>query len=302
MDRQGIESAVTTIGFVGFGEVASRFAVALAANGASVVGYDVLLDRPGGLDVLAKRAQGAPVAFLGLAEVMAQARLVLSAVTTDAALAAARACLPHLDGRHMFVDLNTTSPAVKRAISAAVVPSGAAFVEGAILAAVGVAGARARILVCGEKGPRVAETLNALGLDVAVYGSEIGRASSFKLLRSVFSKGIEAVLIESLLAARRAGVGDDVWREIIATVDGRGFAETGGNWIRTHGTAHERRYHEMVQVEEFLRELGLEPLLTKATAEFFGRSTRLALARAFDTPPHNADEVVAALDALLRKA
>lgn len=293
---------MTTIGFLGFGEVGSRFAAALHANGARVAVYDVLFDGPGGADKLKERAHGAPVEFLGLPELMARAPIVLSTVTTDVALEAAEACAPHLGANHVFVDLNATSPGVKRAIASAIAPTGAAFVEAAILGAVGVAGARTRILVCGEKGASVAETLCALGLNVHFYGTEIGRASTFKLLRSIFSKGVEALLIESLMAARRSGVADDVWREIVETLDERPFAETGGNWIRTHGTAHRRRYHEMVQVEAFLRELGLDPFMTKATADFFARSTRLSLAQAFGDSPKTPDEVVAALDHLLRKA
>jgi 3-hydroxyisobutyrate dehydrogenase-like beta-hydroxyacid dehydrogenase len=155
--------------------------------------------------------------------------------------------------------------------------------------------------VCGEKGQAVARDLSALGLNVGFYGAEIGRASTFKLLRSIFSKGVEALLVEAVLAARRAGVGDDVWREIVETMDERSFAETGGNWVQSHGTAHARRYHEMVQVEAFLRELGIDPTMTKATVAFFDRSTRLALARVFKEKPKSPDDVVAALDDLLSK-
>jgi 3-hydroxyisobutyrate dehydrogenase-like beta-hydroxyacid dehydrogenase len=290
---------VAAIGFLGFGEVASRFAVALAQHGAELCAFDVLVAAPDGTDKLAARAAGTPVAFVPLAEMTARANLVLSTVTTDVALEAARACAAHLDRRHTFVDLNATSPALKRDIGAAAAASGAEFVEGAILGAVGVTGARTRILVCGEAGQDIAHRLSSLGLNVGFYGTEIGRASTFKLLRSVFSKGLEALLLEARVAARRAGVGDDVWREILETIDERPFAEVGGNWMRTHGTAHARRYHEMVQVEALLRDLGLDPLLTQATTAFFERSTRLQLSRAFSGPPKDAEEVVAALDGLL---
>jgi 3-hydroxyisobutyrate dehydrogenase-like beta-hydroxyacid dehydrogenase len=290
---------VAAIGFLGFGEVASRFAAALAQHGAEVCAFDVLVAAPGGTERLAIRAGGTPIAFLSLAEMTARADLILSTVTTDVALDAASACSSHLDRRHTFVDLNATSPALKRDIGAAVAASGAAFVEGAILGAVGVTGAGTRILVCGETGQAIADRLSTLGLNVGFYGTEIGRASTFKLLRSVFSKGLEALLLEARVAARRAGVGDDVWREILETIDERPFAEVGGNWMRTHGTAHARRYHEMAQVEALLRDLGLDPLLTQATTAFFERSTRLELSRAFSAPPKDAEEVVAALDTLL---
>ena len=35
----------------------------------------------------------------------------------------------------------------------------------------------------------------------------------FKMLRSVFSKGMEALLIEFLVAAERAGIRADLWAE-----------------------------------------------------------------------------------------
>jgi len=89
------------------------------------------------------------------------------------------------------------------------------------------------------------------------------------------------------------------WREIVETLKERPFQEVGGNWMRTHGTAHAGRYHEMVQVEVLLRDLGLELLLTGATTAFFERSTQLALVETFHTAPKIPEEVVAALDHLL---
>ena len=284
------------IGFLGFGEVASRFAAGPQRHGVRVAAYDILFDSTGGISKLKARAGDSPVEFVSLRDLLAGAELILSTVTTDVALDAAKACAAHLNAGHIFVDLNATSPSVKRAIAETVAPSGATFIEGAILGAIGVTGAQTRVLVCGGRGASVAERLSGLGLNVVFYGTEIGRASTFKLLRSVFSKGIEALLLESLLAARRAGVGDDVWREIVETLDERPFAEVGGNWMRTHGNAHARRYHEMVQVEALLRDLGVEPLLTAATTAFFERSTRLGLSRALQSNPGSFEEVITALD------
>jgi 3-hydroxyisobutyrate dehydrogenase-like beta-hydroxyacid dehydrogenase len=296
------EAAVTAIGFVGFGEVAARLSAAVLAHGGRVSAYDVLLDAGAGAETLKRRAGDAPVEFGPLSRVVGDSEIVLSTVTTDVAAGAAAACAPHLKPGQIFVDLNATSPAIKRRIGETIAASGADFVEGAILGAIGVTGARTRILVCGEKAEPAARTLTRLGLNVGFYGREIGRASMFKLLRSVFSKGMEALLIETLLAARRAGVADDVWREIVETLEEKPFSEVGANWMRTHGTAHARRYHEVVQVEELLRELGVEPLITRGTAAFFERSTRLALAKEFETPPSGPEEVFEALDELLRNA
>lgn len=287
---------MTAIGFVGFGEVASRFGEALAQGGAEVLAYDVLLDRAEGERTLAARVRGKAPAFLPLAPMLARAEIVFSTVTTDVALAAARSCAPHLRRRQAFVDLNATSPAVKREIAAVVGPSGADFVEGAILPAVGVMGAKSQVLVCGASAARIAEAVNAAGLNFAPYGEEIGKASTFKMMRSIFSKGLEALLVECLLAGRRAGVAEDLWREIVQTLDAASFEEVGGNWVRTHGTAHARRWHEMVQVAEMLRDLGIDAPMTEATVELFGRSTRVGLKDALAAPPAAPADVIAALE------
>ncbi len=287
-----------TIAFIGFGEVAARFCGAATQAGARVIAYDVLIDKPGGIEKLKQRIAGDGPEFMPLQQLLDNARTVLSTVTTDVALDAARACVPHLGSNHVYVDLNATSPEIKREIGKVISAPGAAFVEGAILGAVGVTGARTRILVCGERANAVALTLSGLGLNVAFYGTDIGRASTFKLLRSVFSKGLEALLLEAMLAARRADVFDDVWREIVATIEEKPFAEVATNWMVTHGTAHERRYHEMVQVEALVKALGVEPLMTEATTAFFARSTQLGLAPSFANKPSSSAEVVAALDAL----
>lgn len=291
------ERRLTVCGFLGFGEVASRFAARLRERGARVLAYDVVLDRPGGRDALVARAVREPPRFQGLADVIAQADVVLSTVTTDVALAVAKDCARLLRARQIYVDLNATSPSVKRETASVVASSGADFVEGAILSAVGVAGADAKILLAGPRAAEVTATLSDLGLNVHAYGTEIGKASSFKMLRSVFSKGLEALLVECLLAGRHAGIEEALWQEIVSTIDAASFDDVGGNWVRTHATAHARRYHEMLQVADVLRELDVDAPMTSATVALFERSTRLALKDAFTTPAEDPGEVIAALDA-----
>jgi hypothetical protein len=80
-------------------------------------------------------------------------------------------------------------------------------------------------------------------------------------------------------------------------MDAASFGEVGGNWVRTHATAHARRYHEMLQVADVVRELRVDAPMTAATVALFERSTRLALKDAFAAPPASATEVIAALDA-----
>lgn len=281
------------VAFIGFGEVASAFSAALAARGARVAAYDVLIDQPGGGDRLNARAAATKVAFCSLPEAVREADYVLSTVTTSVAADAARSCVPHLRAGQTYVDMNATDPRVKLDIERIITPSGAAFVEGAVLGAVGVTGARTEILLGGPHGRRAERELGGeLGLNVRHYSDEIGKASMFKMLRSVFSKGMEALLIEFLVAGERAGIREDLWREVTELFSSHPFEKTASNWVRSHATAHARRYHEMKQVASVLRQLGVEPTVTDATEAFFQRSGSLGLQEKFKATPATMDEFV----------
>lgn len=296
----GADEMTMRIAFLGYGEVATAFSSALAAHGAEIAAYDVVLDQPQGLERVRARAPAGKVEFCTLPDALRGARYVLSTVTTSVARDAARNCVPHLSAGQAYVDMNATDPAVKLEIERVIRPSGAAFIEGAVLGAVGVTGARTEILFGGPNGERAARELAELGLNVRFYSEEIGKASMFKMLRSVFSKGMEALLIEFLAAGERAGIREDLWREVTELFAQHPFEKTASNWVRSHATAHARRYHEMKQVANVLRELGIEPTMTAATEAFFQRSGSLGLQEKFTATPKELDDVVRFFNAKLR--
>ena len=289
------------IGFIGFGEVASTFARAMQEHGAAVAAYDLLFAHPEGRRMLAARAQDLPINFGPLPDVVGGADYVLSTVTTQAAREAAAACAQHLRPGQVFLDLNSTSPAAKQELARLIGPSGADFVEGAILGAVGATGAATEILTGGPKAAEAAAALSALGLRARYYSPEIGKASMFKMLRSIFSKGLEAVLVEFLIAARRAGMAEDLWRDVAEFMTHNRFEAVASNWVRTHAVAHSRRHHEMVQVLETMQELGVKPVVSEAVKALFERSASLGLEQAFPEKPGSMEEVIEHMEQRLRQ-
>ena len=280
------------ITFVGYGEVASAFSAALAARGAEVAAHDVLLSQPEGLQRLQSRSGAAPVAFLPLPEAISGSKYILSTVTTSVARAAAQQCAGYLQIGQTFVDLNATEPEAKKEIGAIVEKSGAFFVEGALLGAVGVTGAKTEILLGGPHARAAEKELaGTLGLNARFYSEEIGKASMFKMLRSVFSKGMEALLIEFLVAAERGGIRADLWNEVTTLFANQPFEKVALNWVRSHSGAHVRRRDEVKQVIEVLRGLGVDPVMTSAAREVFEKSGRLGL-----TPQPSADDVIRFLE------
>ena len=287
------------VAFIGFGEVAAAFAPAFSRRGAKVAAYDLLLDQPGGRERLAARAGG--VELLPLGEALRDARFVFSTVTTSSAREAAARSVAHLAPGQFYVDLNACMPSLKQEIERVVRPSGAVFVEGALLGAVGVTGAATEILTGGASGePAARELASAFGLKATFFSPELGKASTFKMLRSIFSKGLEALLIEFLAAGERAGMREALWKEVTSLLANDPFEKVAGNWVVSHVGAHERRYHEMVQVSEVMREMGIEPVMTTATEKFFQRSGSLGLQRDFPTKPAGMDPVIRVFEERLR--
>lgn len=291
---------VPHIGLIGFGEVGKTFGTEMVAHGGRVLAYDVAATDPDQGEAVRARAVASGVQLAPLEAVAGEAEIVLSLVTTQVAEAAARQCAPLLGENTIYVDLNSTSPAVKLAVQRIIEGVERCFVEGAILGAVGATGAKTRTLLAGDCMQQVADELNRLGLAFEPYSEKVGSASAFKMLRSVFSKGFEAILLEMLIAGERAGIAEDLWRDVTVFMDAKPFEAIAANWITSHAVAHERRYHEMRQVGETLLEMEVDPLLTRGTEAFFQRSGSLGLQAAFKQKPDRWQDVVAHMDAALK--
>jgi 3-hydroxyisobutyrate dehydrogenase-like beta-hydroxyacid dehydrogenase len=292
------QAAVTRIGVLGFGQAGSTFAKALADAGAVIDTYDQVWDRSDA-EILQKRSADHPdITFCLLPELLASSEIILSTVTTDAALDVAKACVPNLKPHQIYCDLNSTTPAVKLELHGLLRPTGAEFVEGAILGAIGVTGAKTRILLGGDQAEVLSQTLNRFGLNTSAYSPDIGKASTFKMLRSIFSKGLEALIIEFLMAGHKAGLQNELWQEVTMLMTERGFEDVARNWVCSHAVAYERRYHEMNQVIDLLKDMQLDPIMTEAANRFFKRSTDLGLSQDFASRPDLMDDVI---ETLLRR-
>lgn len=252
-----MESGVT---FIGFGEAAIAFA------GAGARGFDVKLDDPATRPEKQADFDRAGVRACGsAAEALAGAEIILSLVTADQALAAARSDAALLAEGALWIDMNSVAPDTKRAAAAAIEPHGR-YVDVAVMAPVHPARRDVQLLVSGPHAAAGADALSACGFtDVSVVGSAIGDASAIKMIRSVMVKGIEALSVECALAAEAAGVRDAV----IASLDA---SWPGADWARrfdynldrmmVHG---QRRAAEMEEAAATLDALGTGAAMTRGT-------------------------------------
>ncbi len=278
------------IGFIGFGEVGRAFGREIRTKGADVFYYDIANKKPESW-----------VSFLSLPDLIERCDIILSTSSTQVAVEVAQEASRFLTPGKIYADMNSTSASVKTRIAGIIEPSRADFIEGAILSAVGETGPKASILVCGKRGEEFSRLMNQLGLiNLNYFSPRVGEASQVKMIRSVFSKGVECLLLETLIAGRRAGVAEYLWKDIVDFMTKNSFDKVAENWIKTHATAFERRYHEMVQVIETLKEMGVEPVMTQGTTDFFKRSCALGLEKAFKTKPDSFWEVPDEMEMRLR--
>ncbi len=281
------------IGFIGFGEVGSIFSRAMEKNGAKILVYDTLLHSGKGEEIINDRVQGGESTICStIEELVTNSDYIVATVTTQSARAVANEAVKYLIPGQTYIDLNSTSPQVKVELAEIISSSGADFVEGAILGAVGATGVDTQLLTAGEKGKEVTGLLNQLGLNASFYSTEIGKAAVFKMLRGIFSKGLEALLLEVLVAGKKASIDKDLWQDIARFMTDNPFEVVASNWIKSHALAYERRYWEVTQIVETMKELGVDPIMASATETLFKRSLSLGLSDAFSHKPDSYEEVV----------
>jgi len=244
------------VAYIGFGEAGQT----LSYPGARA--FDVKPDKA--IDYAAAGVIGCASA----GEALDGADIVLSLVTADQALAAARDDASLLAPGALWLDMNSVAPDTKRDAAAEIHGAGGRYVDVAIMAPVHPARHTVPLLVAGPHAEAGAEALAAIGFtDVRIVSNKIGAASSIKMIRSVMIKGLEALSAECALAAYAAGVED----EVIASLDA-GWNEQG--WgdrfdynldrMLVHGT---RRAAEMEEVVKTLTSLGTGTAMARATIE-----------------------------------
>jgi 3-hydroxyisobutyrate dehydrogenase-like beta-hydroxyacid dehydrogenase len=267
-------TSAVTLALIGYGEVGQIFAQEFRAQGVNDIAvYDIVFDLASTGRDRVKRAQEAHVRPASSAADAARgADIVISAVTADAAATVAMQAAEYLRAGQIFFDINSASPATKRASARHVEASAAHFVEGAVMAPVPGRGIRVPILAGGPYAETAAEMLNALGMNVRPVSSEPGRASAMKLCRSIMIKGIEALIIDCAVAASRWDVESAVFSSLAETfpgIDFRVLAQTMAERVRKHGI---RRAAEMREAAGMLEDLGLSGSLARAIADAHERT------------------------------
>lgn len=238
------------VAFLGWGEAGSAIGADLIAAGIDVRIFDPKV-RPSNLDVRTDEA-----------DAVRDATIVVSINSSHDAIPALKHALPALRPGTVWADFNAAAPRTKVALCE-LAPE-ASVVDVALMAPVPGRGVGTPIVASGDSAAQLCEFLNGLGADAVVQPGPAGTASSRKLLRSVFYKGLAASVVEALAGAEAAGCAD--WLRENISHELAGFdADTIDRLVNgTHQHAR-RRTDEMSAAADQLRDLGIPPRMAQAS-------------------------------------
>ncbi len=256
------------VGLVGYGEVGRILAEDLRARGAGRIGAcDIKLGTSAEAALLEHASAYGVDLVASHAALAAQSDLVICAVTASQAVPAARSCAEGLPRSAWFLDFNSASPLAKQSAAGLIEGVGGRYVEGAVMTSVPPYRIRVPLLLGGPHAAALAPLLAELGFCVQVASERLGVASATKMCRSVMIKGLEALLIESLTAARAYGVENAVLASLKETFAGIEWEKQAAYFFQRVIRHGRRRAEEMREAARTVEEAGLTPWSAIGTAE-----------------------------------
>lgn len=283
--------------FIGFGEAARAFVSGWGdARPATINAFDIkTLSSASSAAMLAQYQAHGVRGASDPAAALDGAALVFSLVTADQALAAAQSAAPYLGAGALWLDCNSCAPETKVQAAQIIEAAGARYVDVAIMAPVHPKRHLVPMLVSGPHAARAMRALTALSMRPQIAGDRVGQASSIKMLRSVMIKGMEALSAECFLAARRAGVEDQVLASLEGSdpdINWRARASYNLERMVVHGA---RRASEMHEVAATVAALGLPCAMSAASAQWQAQLASLGVDPDDDDLVARMDRILAAL-------
>lgn len=282
-----------TIGVLSPGDMGGAIAALLKANGARVL--TCLEGRSERTRGLAEQA-GCDISE-SLEELVVEADVLISVLVPARAVEVASSVARAIEATGsdlLYVDANAIAPRTVRDIGEIVGRAGARVAD------VGIVGAPPRKpgtrFYASGPGAEEFAALGAYGLDVRVVGAELGQASGFKMCYAALTKGLTALGVELLLAARLMGLEEALRAEHRESMSGiLGWLE------RQVPSMPPKAYRWVGEMEEIARcfaDLGLTPNMLVGAADMYRLVTDTPIGR--ETPENrdtsrDLDGVIAAL-------
>ncbi len=286
------------LAFIGFGVAGYGLSRGLKGAGIEeIYFFDNHWEKPPFQEVLRKHAMDVGAIPAGsIRELVEKTDKIISCVPGSISLSIAEQTAPYLGKGHLFIDVSTTSPMVKEKIESVIGRTGAAFVDAAMMGAIPTFLHKVPILASGSGAIRFKEVMEPYQMQITYLGEKAGKASALKMLRSIFMKGLVALLIEMLMATHHYQADDMILQSISETMDQAPFRETARMIFSKGIVSAERMAHEMDEVVETLEFFNLPSDMTKAVQEKLLWCSHLGLREKFGGDiPESLDQALRAL-------
>lgn len=257
-----------TIGFIGFGEAGHAMAKGFAGLGLQVRAYDTLVhDRAGRAGMLASAEDASTLMLDCIDDMVGPCDVIISAVVPSNCLEAAASAAPHLHAGQFFVDMNSVAPAVKQRAQQVVEAVGALYLDAGAMAAVPPYAQMVPILLAGPAAAEFVELLAPVEMNITVLSAHVGDAAAAKMFQSILIKGTEALLLECLIAASEHGIERYVLDSMSRSTPGMDWVARANYMLGRTAKHGARRADEMDEVVNTLDAMGIEPMVSRGTAQ-----------------------------------
>lgn len=255
------------IGFIGYGEAAFNISLGLGREGVSGIrATDAMMNH----EVMGKqvhsRAQEAGVTLVNTNKEIAQwADIVFAAVPSSFTMDVCNDVKECLRPGQVYVDVSASTPTVKEAIWEAIKDTGVLFADAAMLGSLPKDKHQVPITASGNGAEKFHELMTPYGMKITLAGEKAGSASAIKLVRSIFMKGIAALMIDTMQAADAYGVSNEIVASLSKSLDGIPFTSHLDRIVTGTALHCTRRAAELKGSVAMQEEAGLNPEMTLAS-------------------------------------
>ena len=269
---------ITNIGVMSPGDMGQAVAQQLKQHGYHV--YTALDRRSARSKTLAREAGLTDVGTI--AQLTEQCEVILSIMNPGAALEFSGEVAQALRANQrqpLFVDCNAIAPVTMQAVNANIVAAGGRCADGGIIGPPPRGAAKISLYVSGPEA-RELEQLATPQVSVVVLSERIGDASAIKICYGAMNKGVVALALEVLIAARRLGVDAALETQLMTTQ-----REVYDRVIRGLPVMPPKAYRwvpEMLEIARTFESVGMTPRVFQGAADLYEFVAATALGR--ETP------------------
>ncbi|MEN6312701.1 MAG: DUF1932 domain-containing protein [Clostridiaceae bacterium] len=286
------------IGFIGFGEAAFNISLGLSNEGITGIrAFDTMANDATMGRLVHSRSQKAKVELVDTAVAIAKwADVIFAAVPSSFTLGVCAEIKDFLTSAQLYVDVSASTPNTKLQIWEQIKSSGVLFADAAMLGSLPKDKHKVPITASGNGAQALKERMTPYGMKVTLAGEKAGSASAIKLIRSIYMKGIAALMIEMLEAATAYEVEQEVVASLAKSMDGIAFTSHLDRLVKGTGIHCTRRAAELKGSLQLLADKGISSDMTAAAKHRTEALEKYEFAKRFvDKDPEGWKDIIGVL-------